>query len=188
MFEELLSRIGRILEEHSLPYMIIGGQAVLLYGEPRLTRDIDVTLGVDVARLPTLLTAVREAEFKPLPENIPQFVRNTMVLPVVDEQSSVRVDFIFSFTPYEQEAITRAKTVSIEGQDIRFASAEDVVIHKIFAGRPRDLEDVHSIVLKNPGIDRTYIGNWLEQFDASRDETDGKGFVETFLKVVEDVT
>ncbi|GAH87084.1 unnamed protein product, partial [marine sediment metagenome] len=28
--------------------MIIGGQAVLLYGEPRLTRDIDVTLGDDI--------------------------------------------------------------------------------------------------------------------------------------------
>ena len=27
--------------------MIIGGQAVLLYGEPRLTRDIDITLGVN---------------------------------------------------------------------------------------------------------------------------------------------
>lgn len=26
--------------------MIIGGQAVLLYGEPRLTKDLDVTLGI----------------------------------------------------------------------------------------------------------------------------------------------
>jgi hypothetical protein len=76
----------------------------------------------------------------------------------------------------------------IDGQGVRFASAEDVIIHKIFAGRPRDLEDVRAIVIKNPGIDRTYIGNWLEQFDASRDETDGKGFVETFQKVVEGVT
>ena len=188
MFKELLSRIGRTLDGHSLPYMIIGGQAVLLYGEPRLTRDIDVTLGVDASRLPILLKAVEEAEFKPLPENIPQFVRNTMVLPVVDEQSGVRVDFIFSFTPYEREAISRAKTVRIEGQDIRFASAEDVIIHKIFAGRPRDLVDVRSIVLKNPGIDRSYIANWLEQFDAFRDEVDGKDFVKTFQKVIDDIS
>ncbi len=188
MFKELLSRVGRTLDGHSLPYMIIGGQAVLLYGEPRLTRDIDITLGVDVSYLTTLLTVVREAAFKPLPEDVPLFVRNTMVLPVIDEPSGVRVDFIFSFTPYEREAITRAKTVIIDGQGVRFASAEDVIIHKIFAGRPRDLEDVRAIVIKNPGIDRTYIGNWLEQFDASRDETDGKGFVETFQKVVEGVT
>jgi hypothetical protein len=31
--------------------MVIGGQAVLLYGEPRLTRDIDVTLGIGVEEL-----------------------------------------------------------------------------------------------------------------------------------------
>jgi hypothetical protein len=37
--------------------MVIGGQAVLLYAEPRLTRDIDITLGLSVNRLPTLLEA-----------------------------------------------------------------------------------------------------------------------------------
>jgi hypothetical protein len=46
MFEKLLSKIGLCLDKHSLPYMIIGGQAVLLYREPRLTRDIDITLEV----------------------------------------------------------------------------------------------------------------------------------------------
>ncbi len=46
MFEELLKKIGLALDENAIPYMVIGGQAVLLYGEPRLTRDIDITLGV----------------------------------------------------------------------------------------------------------------------------------------------
>jgi hypothetical protein len=32
--------VARELKEASIPYMVIGGQAVLLYGEPRLTRDI----------------------------------------------------------------------------------------------------------------------------------------------------
>lgn len=50
MFAELLERLARTLEQAHLPYMVIGGQAVLLYGEPRLTRDIDITPGVDVDR------------------------------------------------------------------------------------------------------------------------------------------
>ena len=41
MFEKILSKVGKSLKKHKLPYMIIGGQAVLLYGEPRLTRDIE---------------------------------------------------------------------------------------------------------------------------------------------------
>jgi hypothetical protein len=39
MFEEILSQIGVSLSSHNLPYMVVGGQAVLLYGEPRLARD-----------------------------------------------------------------------------------------------------------------------------------------------------
>ena len=43
MFQQLLETIALSLEKRGIPYMVIGGQAVLLYGEPRLTRDIDVT-------------------------------------------------------------------------------------------------------------------------------------------------
>ena len=46
MFEEILAALSRVLQKRSIPYMVIGGQAVLLYGEPRVTRDIDITLGV----------------------------------------------------------------------------------------------------------------------------------------------
>ena len=46
MIENLLGRIGSALKAARIPYMVIGGQAVLLYGEPRMTRDIDVSLGI----------------------------------------------------------------------------------------------------------------------------------------------
>lgn len=46
MFEQLLKKIAQALDKGGIPYMIIGGQAVLLYGEPRLTRDIDIILAI----------------------------------------------------------------------------------------------------------------------------------------------
>jgi hypothetical protein len=49
MFTQLLERIAHGLDERQIPYMVIGGQAVLIYGEPRLTRDIDITVGVSDA-------------------------------------------------------------------------------------------------------------------------------------------
>ena len=100
MFEELLSKIGVCLNRHNLPYMIIGGQAVLLYGEPRLTRDIDITLGVNIDRLNKLLAAVKELSLKPIPKDKDSFVKQTMVLPTIEEATGIRVDFIFAFTPY----------------------------------------------------------------------------------------
>ena len=181
MFEEILSRIGASLKEHNLPYMIIGGQAVLLYGEPRLTRDIDITLGVNIDRINELLTVVKELSLEPIPGNIESFVKQTMVLPALEGATGIRVDFIFSFTPYETNAIKRAKKITILGQDVFFASPEDIIIHKIFAGRPRDIEDVRTIILKNPGIDIPYIQAWLKEFDLS---SDSKSFLKTFERIL----
>ena len=47
MIQKLIKEIAESLDEERIPYMIIGGQAVLIYGRPRLTRDIDITLGID---------------------------------------------------------------------------------------------------------------------------------------------
>jgi predicted nucleotidyltransferase len=180
MFEEILAGIGKQLGKNGIPYMIIGGQAVLLYGEPRLTRDIDITLGANTDRLDDILEIIQEVSLKPLPEKIDAFVQQTMVLPTLDETTGIRVDFIFSYTPYEAEAIERAKEITILNQEVRFASPEDVIIHKIFAGRPRDIEDVRSILLKNPGIDKKYIRYWLKNFDESSGK---KVFLKTFEKI-----
>lgn len=180
MFEEILSRIGAILNKHNLPYMIIGGQAVLLYGEPRLTRDIDITLGVNTDYIDEIITVVQELSLKPIPSDIKSFVRQTMVLPALDETTGIRVDFIFSFTPYETSAIKRVKKIRVMREDVHFASPEDIIIHKIFAGRPRDIEDIRTIVMKNPSMDFQYIRKWLKEFDASSDKKD-------FLKTFEDI-
>jgi predicted nucleotidyltransferase len=180
MFDKTLSKIGKSLKKHDLPYIIIGGQAVLLYGEPRLTRDIDITLGVSIDLLETLLSVIKELSLKPLPEDIEKFVRQTMVLPALDEATGIRVDFIFSFTPYETEAIKRAKRVTILDQKVNFASPEDLIIHKIFSGRPRDIEDVRTVIVKNPDIDKQYIRRWLKEFDNSSEETN-------FIKIFEGI-
>jgi len=181
MFDKALARIGASLEKAGIPYMIIGGQAVLLYGEPRLTSDIDIILSVNIDRLDTLLAVARQLSLKPLPEDIGTFVRQTMVLPVLDEATGIRMDFIFSFTPYESQAIRRAKRVRILDHDVCFTSIEDLIIHKIFAGRPRDIEDVEMVILKNPDVDLRYVTKWLDTFDAASDE---KNFSATFRKIL----
>ena len=170
MFDKILARLGAVLNKSNLPYMIIGGQAVLLYGEPRLTRDVDITLGVGIDSLDVLLKTIKKIPLKVIPEEISAFVKQTMVLPAIDEPTGIRVDFIFSFTPYESQAIKRANHVNILGQDVSFAAVEDLIIHKIFAGRPRDMEDVRIILLKNRDIDTRYIETWLMEFDAAADE------------------
>jgi predicted nucleotidyltransferase len=183
MFTRLLERIALGLEQRQIPYMIIGGQAVLIYGEPRLTRDIDVTLGAGPERLAELLAFADASGWRLLVESPQEFVQRTMVLPCVDPESDIRIDFIFSHSPYEQQAMGRVRRVAIGKAAVRFAAAEDVIVHKIVAGRPRDLDDVRSILLKNPDLDRAYIRQWLAEFNRSL----GENYAQTFEHLAQSV-
>jgi len=160
MSKTLLVKLAKTLDEKGIAYMVIGGQAVLLYGEPRLTRDIDLTLALTPDKLSKVLDVAHELSLKILVSDPESFVKETWVLPTFDETSGFRVDFIFSWTPYEKEAIERAKTVKVQGYPVRFASPEDVIIHKVISGRPRDLEDVRSIVRKQK-LNLELIRKWL---------------------------
>ena len=163
--------------------MVIGGQAVLLYGEPRLTRDIDITLGMDADGLNRLMDVLPAVPLKALVENPREFVIKTMVLPTEEGKTGIRVDFILSFSPYERQAIERAVDVKIGRSIVKFGSLEDIVIHKIIAGRPRDLEDVRSILLKNPQYDSGYIERWLKEFEDSL----GQGFLTVYRSVLQEI-
>ncbi len=145
--------------------MIIGGQAVLLHGLPRMTKDIDITLGVDTQELDKVVTSIVATGLEIIPDHFRSFVEKTFVLPARHQESGIRVDFIFSFVPYERQAIDRAKPVILAGEPVLFATAEDVIIHKCFAGRPRDLEDARSILIKNPDLDQAYVRRWLKELE-----------------------
>ena len=183
MFKKLLGNVASALNRHCIPYMVIGGQAVLIYGEPRLTKDIDIALGIGIDGIGKVTGLVNQLGLKVLIKDIDDFVKKTMILPVLDEKTGIRVDLIFSFSAYEKQAIERAKDIKLGKALIRFASLEDVVIHKIVAKRARDIEDVKSILLKNPVYDSHYIQNWLREFDRSLNEE----FLSLFNKIEEEM-
>jgi predicted nucleotidyltransferase len=179
MFNQLLERIAISLDQSVIPYMVIGGQAVLIYGEPRLTRDVDITLGVGPDRLRDLLAVAESAGWQVLVENPEEFVLQTMVLPLKDSETGIRMDLIFSFSPYERQAMERVKLLKMGKAAVRFAAIEDVIILKMAAGRPRDLEDVRTILAKNPDVGQRYIRDWLTEIDRDL----GKDCVGAFDKI-----
>lgn len=165
MIQKLIKEIAESLDEERIPYMIIGGQAVLIYGRPRLTRDIDITLGIDPDDFALVEKTCKKLKLKMLPENPKNFAKETNVLPAEEPTSGIRIDFIFSFSPYETQAIKRAKEIIIDNYPVKFASCEDVIIHKMVAARAIDAEDVKSILIKNKdSIDLEYITGWLLEF------------------------
>lgn len=165
-FGDLLGRLTRALAERQLPFVVVGGQAVLLHGEPRLTQDIDITLAASPERLDDALTVCDALGLMPLPEDLREFVSETFVLPAADHATGIRVDMIFSNTEFEQSAVSRAELVQIAGVQVPFASAEDLLLLKLFAGRPRDVEDADGIVRrKGSALDWRYIRRWAAEFE-----------------------
>lgn len=183
MFQKLLKKIARKLSAFSIPYMVIGGQAVLVYGEPRLTKDIDITLGLGVEGFERIRDVIVRLNLIVLVDDVETFVKKTMVVPCLDKKSGIRVDFIFSHSPYERQALERAKAIRFGNSCVKFASLEDVVIHKMVAGRARDIEDVKSILGKNSGYDSRYIEMWLKEFDNSL----GENFFTQYKKILEEI-
>lgn len=68
--------------------MIIDGQAVLLYGVPSLTNDIDITLRASIDELVRAIKALEDIGLEVLPEDIEDFVKRTGVLKWLKEFDS----------------------------------------------------------------------------------------------------
>ena len=169
MLNELLRKIAQSLNSHKIPYMIIRGQAALIYREPRFTNDIDIILGIDIDSINIILQICEDYNFTILVENPLEFTSQTMILPAYDEKSKMRIDFIFSTTKYEREAITRANIINIDNCEIAFCSLEDLIILKLFAGRAIDIEDVKSIIRRNPNYNYDLVYNTLKDLGDATD-------------------
>lgn len=178
MYKTLLKKIAVQLNKFDIPYMIIGGQAVLYYGEPRFTKDIDVTLGIGVDAIDKIILVITKLKLAIKVKNYKKFVEQTMVMPCIDKKSGIEVDFIFSLSDYEKKAIQKAKKIKIDNTIVNIASLEDVIVHKIIAGRPRDIEDIKTMLIKNPKFDIKYINRWLKEFDIALNKNYEKIFKE----------
>ena len=168
LFEKTLSSLAKKLDAAGIPYVVVGGQALLHLGAARMTEDIDITLGIDVAQVDRLFGALGELGLSPRVQDARQFVCETMVLPCTHTESSVAVDCILSNTAFEQQAIEQADAIEVDGYPVRFAGLEDLLVQKVIAQRPRDLEDAQTLVmLHHAVIDRQRVRTWLREFEVA---------------------
>src|SRR5262245_717799 len=105
--DDALTTLGAWLERHHVPYMVIGGFAVTVWGEPRFTRDLDVTISVPPEEFNSMIERIA-TEFTSLVNDPVKFVNDTRVLPIMVD--AVPVDIIFAALPYEEAAIARARS------------------------------------------------------------------------------
>ena len=151
-----------------IDYVILGGLALSLYGEPRFTAGIDVNIMLDQEEIPKFLKNVKKYGFSPALANTGEVALECGVIPLNFRKgdTSGKFDLILAQNPLEYAAIQRGRMKNIGSLKANFVTPEDLVLHKITSSRPRDIEDLKGIILRQKGeLDLRYIRHWLEKID-----------------------
>ncbi len=157
-FDKTLQDLAAFLEAESVPYAVIGGIAAVVRGEPRFTADVDVVIGVELDRATELIAALESAPFQPLFAGVAEVLRAAFILPMRHRATQIRVDMAVGLTGFEQQVIRRASSVVLAGRSIPVATAEDLILLKLLAGRPRDTDDIAGIVARqHDSLDWDYL-------------------------------
>ena len=163
-FSPDLREIDEFFSREGISYAIIGGVAVQRWGEPRFTEDIDITVMVAAEEEPKLIAKL-VTTFEPRISDAAEFALRHRVC-LVRTSNGCSVDISFGVAGFEEELIKRTSDFEI-GDDCRVpvCSAEDLVILKAVAGRPRDWEDIEGVLYRqHSGLDLVYLRSWLNEF------------------------
>ena len=159
--DDALTTLASWLDQEHVPYMVIGGFAVTVWGEPRFTRDLDVTVSVPADQLQSMIERIC-SKFNSLVTDPVKFVTDTRVLPIMVD--SVPADLVFAALPYEEAAIGRAKIIKLKNASVRICSPEDLILHKIVSPRPRDREDIEGVFrYRHAELDYSYLDPRVEE-------------------------
>ena len=132
-------------------WYLSGAQAVQVWGMPRLTGDVDVTVELRGRDHRGFVSAMREEGFDLRVRDIGDFVRRTRVFPFVHRPSKIPLDVVLAGPGLEEEFLERALPVEFGGAIIPVISPEDLIVTKLVAGRPKDIEDVRGILRERAG-------------------------------------
>lgn len=143
---DLFADLAAALRRVRASWYVFGAQAVVIWGRPRLTADVDVTVRMDPEEPERLVQALSTAGFSLRVTCSPEFVRRTRVLPFLHVASGLPLDVVLAGPGLEAVFLSRAVPVTIGNAVVPVISPEDLVATKILAGRPKDIEDVRSIL------------------------------------------
>ena len=102
-----------LLAARGLRSALIGGLAVSLRGQPRMTVDVDLVVVATVDETLRLVADLATTPFDPLFPGVEEVVAKAFILPLRHRQTLIRVDLAIGLTGFEQEAVARATPIMI---------------------------------------------------------------------------
>lgn len=143
--DENLKQLLSAFNANHVRYLIVGGYAVFVHGQPRMTKDLDVF--IESSESNAIATFKALAEFgAPLSDfTVTDFSDGRTIarfgVPPICFDVLQHIDGVDFASAYEHSEV-----LSIDGDlPTRYISAEDLIKNKLASGRPQDLADVDAI-------------------------------------------
>jgi Nucleotidyl transferase AbiEii toxin, Type IV TA system len=166
------SELQAVCQAEHWKFCFIGGLAVLRWGEPRETVDVDLSLLTGFgAEDPYIQTLLRH--FDSRIEDAGEFARQNRVL-LLRSRSGVGLDIALAGLMFEELMIKRSSYFDYSPHISLFTcSAEDLIVLKTFAGRGQDWVDVERIIVRQTGrLDWNHVEEQLGPLLEIKGETE----------------
>jgi len=171
--------VEQFMRQQKWRFCLIGGLAVVRWGQPRATQDVDFCLltgfGGEQEYVDRLL-----ARFPGRIEDAKNFALRSRVV-LARTERGVSLDIALAGIPFEEKVIDRASEFTFaEGISLTTASAEDLLVLKAFAARDQDWVDVRGIITRQGDrLDWNYVLAELAILSEVKEDTDSLGRLET---------
>src|SRR5438105_8714617 len=156
--DDVALRVSAALGAAGVPFMLVGGFSSNYHGIPRSTKDADFVVQLG-APLSQAFARTLGPEFEAEPQM--SFETNTgtqrQEFRVAGTLFKVEV-FRLSKDAHDQERFRRRQAVMVDGRQVFFPTAEDVIIWKLRWAPSKDREDVRAVIgVQGERIDWPYI-------------------------------
>lgn len=164
-----LTAVMRWLTDEGIRGTIVGGVAASILGRPRMTRDVDALILAEDTGWDRLAGSAKAFGIVPRIDGVVDFAARTRVLLLRHEGSGVDIDVMLGGLAFHREIVARSTLVDVGPLQVRIPAAEDLIIMKAVARRPRDMADIESILSVHDGLDLDRIRQKLREFSSLLD-------------------
>ncbi|MFN0062547.1 MAG: nucleotidyl transferase AbiEii/AbiGii toxin family protein [Myxococcaceae bacterium] len=146
--------------------LLSGSMALNFYGQPRMTRDVDLVVELQPSDA-TKLVSLFGSEFACDLDEIRAAIQNERMFNLIHIERVVKFDFIVrKSSPYRLEEFQRRRQVELAGIRVWMVSPEDLVLSKLHWAKDShsdlQLRDVKNLVGAVKALDWPYLRRWAE--------------------------
>ncbi|MGY5874966.1 MAG: nucleotidyltransferase [Candidatus Thorarchaeota archaeon] len=157
-FEEILKIVCDYLNQKKVEYVIVEGVAVMYYGVPRTTVDIDFLIKMDTAGIHQFVEILQSNDFDINEKDFVDAFESDSHCAVFDNQSLIRLDIQGIISEFDELTLNRAVVVAHLGIDMKLATAEDTIVNKVLFESEQDIRDALGIYVRHSdNLDYDYI-------------------------------